>query len=304
MLKARQSACLSQWQPERSADLIASVRCLMSYSFAGPETQYSLSPRFTGGTDQTGNTFRNLEGSSAAEWRLGDDAQHRMSVRGYKQDQSMLEANLRTTAFNSANDVSARYDLDANKLSYNGSLSSTLATTSNARAFGSSQNGESAFLINIESVEGDMTQYEVLVNGSPRGKTLAGQTLLVPVEPYKTFKVEVVAKGDTLVNLKESSFVRTVYPGNVIALEWLAQVVKVGYGRVLDRNGQPIANAVLSRPGGISITDEQGFFQIEIGQNDDSFELRKGTDSCLVSFTQGSTAGQVIPLGELRCESW
>jgi len=275
----------------------------VTYSFAGPASQYSLSPRFTGGTDQTGKAFRKLEGSSAAEWRLGDEAQHRLGVRAYKQDQSMLEANLRTTAFNSANDVSARYDLDVDKFSYNGSLSSSLATTSNARAFGSSQNGESAFLVNIASIPGDETQYEVLVNGSPRGKTLAGQTLLVPVEPYETYRVEVVARGDRLVNLKESSFVRTVYPGNVIALEWAAQIVKVGYGRVLDGNGLPIANAVLSKAGAISITDEQGFFQIEIGQNDNSFELRKGTDSCLVPFTQTSTAGQVIPLGDLRCES-
>jgi hypothetical protein len=73
--------------------------------------------------------------------------------------------------------------------------------------------------------------------------------------------------------------------------------------RILDKEGLPIANAVLSRPGGISITDEQGFFQIEISQDDDSFELRKGTDSCIVSFTQTSTEGQVIPLGDLRCES-
>jgi Mat/Ecp fimbriae outer membrane usher protein len=275
----------------------------VTYSLATPEKQFSVSPRFTDGTDPTGKAFRKLEGSSAAEWRLGDDAQNRMSVRGYKQDQSILEANLRTAAFNSLNDVSARYDLDVEKFSYNGSLSSSLATTSNARAFGNSQNGESAFLVNIESIPGDLTLYEVLVNGSPRGKTLAGQTLLVPVEPYETYRVEVVAKGDSLVNLKESSFVRTVYPGNVIALAWSAQVVKVGYGRILDKEGLPIANAVLSRPGGISITDEQGFFQIEISQDDDSFELRKGTDSCIVSFTQSSTAGQVIPLGELRCDT-
>jgi len=275
----------------------------ITYNFSSTNSQYSLSPRYTAGTDQTGKQFGKLEGSTSADWRIGEDRQNRLSMRAYRQGQSMLEANLKTTAFNSTNDVTARYDIGNSILSYNGSLSSTVATTSNARAFGSSQNGESAFLINIDSIQGDETEYEVLVNGSPRGKTRAGRTLLVPVAPYETYKVEVVARGDTLVNLKDNNFVKTVYPGNVIALEWLARLVKVGYGRVLDGNGQPIANAVLTGAGNISITDQLGFFQIEIGQDDTSFELRKDADSCLVRFNQVETDDLVISLGELKCDT-
>lgn len=275
----------------------------LTYNFSGRNSQYSLSPRYSRGVDQAGDTVGKFEGSSSADWRIGNEAQHRLSMRAYRQGKSMVEANLKTTAFNNTSDVTTRYDLGENSLSYNGSLSSALATTSNARAIGSSQNGESAFLINIDSIEGDNTEYEVLVSGSPRGKTKAGLTLLVPVAPYRTYKVEVVARGDTLVNLKENNFVKTVYPGNVIALDWSARMVKVAYGRILDEQGQPIANAVLTGTGAISITDQLGFFQLEIEQDDQSFELRKGTESCSVYFTAVDTKSMVLPLGDLKCQS-
>lgn len=273
----------------------------LSYNFWGKKSQYSVSPRYTGGTDETGKRFAKFEGSSNANWRLGNDGQHRVNIRGYSQGQNMLEANILTTAFNSANDVTARYDLGTNRLSYNGSLSSTVATTRGASAFGNSQNGESAFLIDINSIEGDQTEYEVLVSGAPRGKTRAGETLLVPVAPYETYSVEVVARGDTLINLKDNNFIKTVYPGNVIALEWTAKMVKVGYGRILDAAGQPLADAVITGAGAVSTTDRLGFFQIEIGQDDALLEVRKDSASCRVSFGQARTEKLVVPLGDLSC---
>jgi hypothetical protein len=233
---------------------------------------------------------------------MGKEEQNKLSMRAYKQDQNMIEASLQTSAFNSSNDVTARYELGSKALSYNGIFSSTIATTSNARAFGSSQNGESAFLAYVDGLQADSTEYEVLVNGSPRGKTRAGKTLLVPVAPFETYNIELVARGNTLVSLKENNFVKTVYPGNVIALEWHARTVKVGYGRVLDANGQPLANAVLTGIGAISITDQLGYFQMEIGQDDESFELRKDSDSCIVYFNQVNTENLIMPLGDLSCQ--
>jgi hypothetical protein len=274
----------------------------ISYNFSATRSDYSLSPRYNAGSDEAGKTSGAFEGSSSANWRMGKEEQNKLSMRAYKQDQNMIEASLQTSAFNSSNDVTARYELGSKALSYNGSFSSTFATTSDARAFGSSQNGESAFLVYVDGLQADSTEYEVLVNGSPRGKTRAGKTLLVPVAPFETYNIELVARGDTLVSLKENNYVKTVYPGNVIALEWHAKLVKVGYGRVLDANGQPLANAVLTGIGAISITDQLGYFQMEIGQDDESFELRKDSDSCIVYFNQVNTENLILPLGDLSCQ--
>lgn len=232
---------------------------------------------------------------------MGDEEQHRLNLRAQRQGQSTIEANYQNTAFNTTNDVTTRYDFDNQQFSYNGSLKSTLATTSTARAFGNSENGESAFLINIEAASDDSSDYVVLVDGSPRGRTQAGRTLLVPVTPYDTYRIEVVSKGESLVNLNENNFVKTVYPGNVISLTWSAKTVKVGYGRILDVDGKPIIDAVIAIAGTIAMTDQNGYFQVEIGEDDDGFEVRKGSDSCRTSFNQDKARDLVVPLGDLNC---
>jgi Mat/Ecp fimbriae outer membrane usher protein len=273
----------------------------LTYNFGSRQRQYSIAPRMTAGTDEDGNSYSRLEGSSSTNWRMGNAEQHRLNLRAQRQGQSIIEANYQNTASSAANDITARYDFSAKQLSYNGSLRSTIATTRTSSAFGNSQNGQSAFLINIDAAEDDSSEYEVLVNGSPKGKTQPGRTLLVPVAPYETYNVKLVSKGESLINLKENNFVKTVYPGNVIALEWSAQTVKVGYGRILDAAGQPFSNAVVSTSGGISMSDQYGYFQLEVTEDTSSFDVRRGDDTCQVNFTQDNAQKMVVPLGDLVC---
>lgn len=272
-----------------------------TYNFGSRKRQHSIAPRMTAGTDEDGYSYSRLEGSSSTNWRIGNEEQHRLNLRAQKQGLSIIEANYQNTASSTANDITARYDLSANQLSYNGSLRSTIATTRTGSAFGNSQNGQSAFLINIDAAEDDTSEYEVLINGSPKGKTRPGRTLLVPVAPYETYNVKLVSKSESLINLKENNFVKTVYPGNVIALEWSAQAVKVGYGRILDATGQPFPNAVVSTVGGISMSDQHGYFQLEVTEDTSSFDVRRGANTCKVNFTQDNAQRMVVPLGDLVC---
>jgi hypothetical protein len=232
---------------------------------------------------------------------MGDNDQHRLDLRAFKQAQSMLEATYRTEAFNTNNDFTARYDLDEKLLSYNGRLSSTLATTGNARAFGSSQNGGSAFLISVDGARDDETSYEVLVNGSPRGETKVGRTLLVPVAPYSDYRIMLVARGDSLVNLRENDFSRTVYPGNVVALNWEAISVYIAYGKLLDGKDQPVPNAVITAAGAITVTDAQGFFQVELASDTEFINVRRGAASCQLEIIPPEEKVLVTALGEMRC---
>jgi hypothetical protein len=68
-----------------------------------------------------------------------------------------------------------------------------------------------------------------------------------------------------------------------------------------DATGQPISNAIITGSGSISITDQSGYFQIEIAQDDTSFEVRSGSSTCRTNFVQVKTEQSVVPLGNLTC---
>lgn len=275
----------------------------VSFTFGNRRNRYSFAPRVLNTNDGLGNSSSKLQGNASAGLVMGDEDQHRLDLRAFKQAQSMLEATFITEAFNANNNFTARYDMEEGLLSYNGRLSSTLATTGSARAFGSSQNGGSAFLISVDSTPDDETDYEVLVNGSPRGKTQAGRTLLVPVAPYSDYQIELIARGESLINLRENNFTRTVYPGNVVALNWEAVQVYVAYGRLLDAYNEPIANAVITAAGAITVSDDQGFFQVELASDVTTLDVQRGAARCEVSITPPQEISLVRPLGDSRCDA-
>jgi hypothetical protein len=273
----------------------------VSYNFENGKSRYSLAPKYSRSTDN--NAPNNAaDASASADWMFGEDEQHTLGVRASKQETTNLETNFTSSGFNSASNVSTRYDVENRNLDYSGRLGTTLATTGRARAFGGSQSGESAFLIDVSSVEGDTSEYEVMVNGSPRGKLQAGTTLLVPVSPYETYTVGMIARGEQLVNLESTTFENTVYPGNVIALEFVAEVVKVAIGRIVDKNGAPLRNALIRTSYGISVTNEQGFFQIEIGHLSESVQVQYGLEICQAQFKQASGSEMISTLGTIVCK--
>lgn len=272
-----------------------------TYSFRGNQGNYSVSPRLSRALDSSGSSRSRIEGNSNAAFQFGQDRQHRLNLRADRQQQDMFEARLETTGNNSASNISTRYDLGSGNLDFTGDISAGFAFTRDAAAFGSAQGDESAFLIRVKGIESDDSEYEVLVNGSPKGKARAGSTLLVPVAPYDSYRVELAVKGDKLVNLKSNSYLKTIYPGNVIALEWEAEVIRVAYGLLVDAAGVPISDAAIGSAGSVSFSDSRGYFQIELGHNAQLLEVKKGSLNCKAKFQQPAVEGMVVPLGTLTC---
>ena len=77
----------------------------------------------------------------------------------------------------------------------------------------------------------------------------------------------------------------TLYPGSVSGLEWRFKPLFILFGRAIDADGEPLADAAIDWPGGIGRTDREGYFQIETAGG---HELR-------VSSPGGRTCAAVIP---------
>ena len=78
-----------------------------------------------------------------------------------------------------------------------------------------------------------------------------------------------------------------LYPGNVMRLNWEIADLLVVVGRVQDRDGNPIANAVIESAQGLASTDDFGYFQAEV-------KLAASADGVLLEFRDSDGLCRVL----------
>ncbi|WP_448218249.1 TcfC E-set like domain-containing protein [Endozoicomonas sp. 2B-B] len=152
---------------------------------------------------------------------------------------------------------------------YNGSFSTSFLTDGNVVAMGGEQLAESALVVNLEGREGDV--FDVTIDGHKRGYAVADRPSVIPLAPFEQYTVTLSPSGDTLYSFDERERRVTLYPGNVVTLDYKAIPLKLLFGRLLMK-GEPLDRARII--GGLypSSTDDIGMFQIEA--RSDIHELR------------------------------
>ncbi|MBL0317687.1 MAG: CS1-pili formation C-terminal domain-containing protein [Alphaproteobacteria bacterium] len=111
------------------------------------------------------------------------------------------------------------------------------------------------------------------------------KTLLI-LPPYDTYQISLLPKDDSSLEIDATKRPVTLYPGNIIDMDWDIHPITVILGRVVDTKGNPLANAKLMEARNITVSDEQGNFQGEIINNNTlTFELRQERASIEVDET-------------------
>ena len=145
--------------------------------------------------------------------------------------------------------------------SWGGSMSTSFLTDGEMFALGGEQRSESAVVVNLDGRPGDL--FNVEVNGQRRGYAVAGSPSIIGLSPYDQYQVSLSPAGETLYSFDEREKVVTLYPGNVITLDYEAIPLHLVFGRLLFR-GAPLEGARIE--GGLlpASTDDIGMFQLEI----------------------------------------
>ena len=148
----------------------------------------------------------------------------------------------------------------ANTTSWGGSFNTSFLTDGDVIAMGGEQRAESALVINLEGRDGDV--FDVRVNGQRRGYAVAGTASIIPLAPFEQYRVSLNPAGETLYSFDERERIVTLYPGNVVALDYEAIPLQLLFGRLV-LNGQPLHGASLN--GGLypGKSDDLGIFQLE-----------------------------------------
>lgn len=273
-----------------------------SYQYRRNNRTSSFTPKAVY-TENNDSYAPGVYGSFEERWSTGQQTgnEYQLGLRADYDQQQTLEARIETnTNLGSAN-ITSRYNADRQNTELSGRLSTSFASSGSNEAFGGKRRTESGFLINIDGDENADTLFNVIVNGITLGQTRAGKTLLVPVSPYAVYNVEIQSVGDTLVTTDNRTYRETVYPGNIINLNWSTRVINIALAQLIDVNGNTIDDAVILNAVGTAMTDENGYVQAEIDHNTNTLEVIKGSSRCEATFVNPKTERMVVQLGKLKC---
>ena len=222
--------------------------------------------------------------------------------RALDREQVSATANLRGRKARLSADVIKGYGHDAGPTQYSLGFQTTVAIRGGAIAFEGRYENDSMVLVKVDGARPD-AQFEVLVNDSAVGTAHSGGKLAVALPPYRQYDVRVRPTGGDLLQFDGSSRRVGLYPGNVAQLAWIAKPITAMFGRLVFEDGTPVSAASVTAPGGISETDENGYFQIESTDDSDLDVHAPDGRSCRVPLPGITHATGYAPLGTLICRS-
>ena len=199
-------------------------------------------------------------------------------------------------------DISARYFGNNGSNELSGNFSTGFIGNYNSQSVGNSKNHNSGVRVYIKGEEFQQATFDIYVDNIVKATVQSGKSVFVPLPPYESYKINIQATGNELVTVTNKEYKETLYPGNVVDLEWEATSIVVVIGQIKNGNGEVLADALISNAQGLALTDENGYFQAELNRIDNHLHVRKADFECSAELPPHSDdKKQVAFLGTLIC---
>jgi hypothetical protein len=144
-------------------------------------------------------------------------------------------------------------------------------------------------------------KFELLVDDVVRGSTAGDERQLLFLQPYETYELRLRPLGAQIASFDTAPKRVTLYPGNVAKLDWTVTPLFILFGRAVDGNGTPVANADISGSHGIGRTDAEGYFQIETKSGDELKLTGEAGISCSMGVGPGRAVDGLVSAGDVVC---
>lgn len=165
---------------------------------------------------------------------------------------------------------------------------------------GAGQMNDAAVVVAV-SGGGDGQRFEVLVDEVVRGSVSDGRSVALFLAPYETYQIRLRSQDMQVTAFETATQKTTLFPGNVVNLQWDITPLVVLFGRAVDLQGKSIPFAEIRGPHGIGRTDGEGYFQIEANRED---RLEVSSDSgakCTVSVPETEIRDGYVSAGDVMC---
>lgn len=249
------------------------------------------------------NSGRMIGSLGAEYFHQGQDRTQLSAAAGF--DRSLDSSNMHAGAAFYSRLGSVRGDIvhpleGRGGLQYGLTLQSGAAIDRHELALGGRDVEESALVISLEGDHGPCA-FDILVDEQPRGRIVAGGSIPIFLQPYRSYKVRLRPVGPSSVDYDGATRSITLYPGNVAHARWTARALFAVFGRAIRPDGRPVANALVQSNRGIGETDDHGYFQVDVA-GADTLSFRKGEqDACQVAIPAPKDAGDLLSLGKVMC---
>jgi outer membrane usher protein FimD/PapC len=184
---------------------------------------------------------------------------------------------------------------------YNGNLSTSFIVAEDQLALGGKEQNQAAVVVDLQGDAGD-SFFDIMVNGGRVGTARAGTKTVISLRPFESYSIRLNVRGNDFVYFDDEEHKVTLYPGNVVTLNYRADKINIIFGRIQDPDGKPVANALLKGVSGLATTDEFGVFQAEIIESVKEFQVQTRTSLCSVTLPEFVTNNGVASVGNLRCD--
>jgi hypothetical protein len=165
---------------------------------------------------------------------------------------------------------------------------------------GGREPSQSAIVASVEGAQGG--QFDVLVDGQPRGRLKAGDRIPIFLQPYRAYSVTLRPVGGPSVWFDTAAGDFTLYPGNVQHVSWRVEHVVTVFGRAVRPDGSPVANAMITSRRGVGQSNADGYFQVETVAKDLlAFNSANGAE-CKVSLGAVQANSDFARVGRVVCE--
>jgi len=185
--------------------------------------------------------------------------------------------------------------------SNSGVISTSFMINGDSITLGGREQTQSALLIKINGQAQD-PRFKIVINGADRGRATAGGTTAINLRPFETYQVQLQHNGEGFIEYSQQKQSVTLYPGNVVTLNWDIAATNIVFGRLSDQHGDAISNALIEGVSGLATTDEYGFFQAEIRNDTEVIKVKTREASCELELPEISARNGIASLGELSCE--
>ena len=184
---------------------------------------------------------------------------------------------------------------------YDVTFQSGMALGSHAASLGGRDVEQSAVVISLGG-DAPKSLFKVLVDDVDRGQVKIGQRLSLFMPAYRTYRIRLVRAAPDTVSFDGAAREVTLYPGNVQHLAWRAESYFTVFAQAISTNGTPISNALVQTAKGVAETDANGYFQIDMRQDDPiTIAIAEGP-TCRIKLGNVVVKNDFASVGKVVCQ--
>ncbi|MEX2489798.1 MAG: CS1-pili formation C-terminal domain-containing protein, partial [Pseudomonadales bacterium] len=219
-----------------------------------------------------------------------------------ERDDETFETELDIASNYGNTNIEAVYSREQDRLSYGANYTGSFLANADTVSFGGKHLARSALVLDIAGNADEESYFDVRINQSLQGSAAIGEKTIFSLRPFETYRIELIPRGSSLINFNNQVKTTTLYPGNVVTMDWQTDRIVVAFGQILDTKNKPVSNAVLDGVQGLATTDQFGLFQAELASSVTELGVRTRESQCRIELPDYDASKTVVQLGKLVCQ--